>query len=174
MSVNNKRILARERVVKILKVHGSLDWFKHIETGKITGFPMRENIPPSYDALIIPPGNDKYSMTHEEPYRTIIEEADKEFENAGSYLCVGYGFNDDHIQPKLITQITNGKPIVVVTKKASDQCFKLITKNNNINYLIIQENKNQTEVTFNDNDTQHKVFFLKENIWNFDEFIDLW
>ena len=39
-SVNNKRIAARERVVKILKVHGSLDWFM-AEDGSIISFPLQ-------------------------------------------------------------------------------------------------------------------------------------
>lgn len=66
-------------------------------------FHCRKKFPTGYTPLIVPPGKEKYSTTHEEPYRTIIEEADKEFKRAGSFLCIGYGFNDSHIQPKLIS-----------------------------------------------------------------------
>lgn len=145
-NVNNKRIAARERVVKILKVHGSLDWFM-TEDGEIISFPLQEKIPTGYAPLIVPPGKEKYSTTHEEPYRTIIEEADREFKKAGSFLCIGYGFNDSHIQPKLISQIKSvGKPIVVITKKATDECLRLVADTNVKKYLILEDNDPETNV----------------------------
>lgn len=93
-----RRTRARERIVDIWKVHGSLDWFV-VPDGTIAAFPLSRNIPNTLQPLIIPPGKEKYSATHDEPYRTVISEADNAFVQAGAYLCVGYGFNDEHIQP---------------------------------------------------------------------------
>ena len=111
MSLKTKRTRSRERVVDIWKVHGSLDWF-NASDGTVTAFPLTRTIPHDFQPLIIPPGKEKYSSTHDEPYRTIISQADNAFVQAGAYLCVGYGFNDEHIQPKLLAQISCGKPIV--------------------------------------------------------------
>lgn len=97
--LKTKRTRARERIVDIWKVHGSLDWFVAPD-GTIVAFPLTQTIPNDFQPLIVPPGKEKYSSTHDEPYRTIIAEADKAFVQAGAYLCVGYGFNDEHIQPK--------------------------------------------------------------------------
>lgn len=168
-SVNNKRIAARERVVKILKVHGSLDWFM-AEDGSIISFPLQEKIPTGYTPLIVPPGKEKYSTTHEEPYRTIIEEADKEFKRAGSFLCIGYGFNDSHIQPKLISQIkSGGKPIVVITKKATDECLRLVTDTNVKKYLILEDNGSETRAIFNNEYTN-----VNGGIWSLKDFMEVW
>lgn len=167
--VDGKRIAARERVVKILKVHGSIDWFED-ENENIVSRPDQANIPSGYAPLIVPPGKDKYSATHKEPYRTVIEEADKEFGKAGSFLCVGYGFNDSHIQPKLISQIKNvGKPIVVITKKATDECLRLVTDTNVQKYLILEEDKTQTKVKSNDGE-----YTVKGCVWSLDEFMKVW
>lgn len=94
--LKTKRTRARERIVDIWKVHGSLDWFVAPD-GTIVAFPLTQTIPNDFQPLIVPPGKEKYSSTHDEPYRTIIAEADKAFVQAGAYLCVGYGFNDEHI-----------------------------------------------------------------------------
>jgi len=168
-NVNKQRIAARERVVKILKVHGSLDWFQ-TEDGNIISRPIQEEVPLGCVPLIVPPGKEKYSTTHEEPYRTVIEEADKEFRKAGSFLCIGYGFNDSHIQPKLISQIKNGgKPIVVITKGATDECLRLVADANVQKYLILEENGTQTKVTSNVDE-----YTVTGCVWSLDELMKVW
>lgn len=167
--VNNKRIAARERVVKILKVHGSLDWFKS-ENEDIVSFPLQEQIPLGFTPLIVPPGKEKYSTTHDEPYRSIIEEADKEFKKAGSFLCIGYGFNDSHIQPKLISQIkSGGKPIVVITKEATSECLRLVADTNVKKYIILEDNGSETRIRSN-----NEVTTVSGSIWSLNEFMKVW
>ena len=102
-ATKQRRTRCRERTVDIWKVHGSLDWFVD-RNDKIISVPMSRKIPEGFYPLVVPPGKEKYSSTHKEPYRSIIAEADKAFIQAGAYLCIGYGFNDEHIQPKLLAQ----------------------------------------------------------------------
>ena len=136
-SLKTKRTRARERVVDIWKVHGSLDWFVAPD-GKVVAFPLTRTIPNDFQPLIVPPGKEKYSSTHDEPYRTIIAEADNAFVQAGAYLCVGYGFNDEHIQPKLLAQISKGKPIVILAKTMTPACKKHIVEAGINKYLIFE------------------------------------
>jgi NAD-dependent SIR2 family protein deacetylase len=124
--------------VNIWKVHGSLDWFKSKEDENIQ-LPIRQNIPQNYSPLIVTPGLSKYSETHNEPYRTIFTQADSEIEKANGFLCIGYGFNDIHVQPKLITQIKNQKPIIVITKELTPKTKQSIIDNNCQNYMLIEE-----------------------------------
>jgi hypothetical protein len=63
----NQRIRAREKVVRIHKVNGSLDWFSSKENEKL-GFPFMSSIPDGHVPLIIPPNQGKYKETHDEPY----------------------------------------------------------------------------------------------------------
>jgi len=135
--LKTRRTRARERVVDIWKVHGSLDWFQAPD-GTSVAFPLARTIPNNFQPLIIPPGKEKYSSTHDEPYRTIIAEADNAFVQAGAYLCVGYGFNDEHIQPKLLTQISKGKPIVILARTMTPACKKHIVEAEVSKYLIFE------------------------------------
>ena len=135
--LKTRRTRARERVVDIWKVHGSLDWFKAPD-GTSVAFPLARTIPNNFQPLIIPPRKEKYSSTHDEPYRTIIAEADNAFVQAGAYLCVGYGFNDEHIQPKLLTQISKGKPIVILARTMTPACKKHIVEAEVSKYLIFE------------------------------------
>jgi NAD-dependent SIR2 family protein deacetylase len=156
--------------VNLWKVHGSLDWFS--KNNIDYHFPMCKTIPQNYTPSIVTPGSTKYSMTHFEPYRTIFAEADSEIMNARSILCIGYGFNDVHVQPKLITQIKNGKPIIVITKELTAKTKEAIINNNCKNYVLFEQ--------ANDNDTRvYSSVFGNEQIisdasyWKLEEYLKL-
>lgn len=168
-SVTTRRVRARERIVEIWKVHGSLDWFIDAK-GEISSFQLLQEIPAGFSPLIVPPGKDKYSSTHNEPYRSIISEADKAFTTAGAYLCVGYGFNDEHIQPKLLAQIANGKPIVILVRTMTDACKHHIIDSDIKKYLIFERS----------DDSHTKVYgngwseIYDGQFWCLDEFLKVW
>lgn len=124
--------------VNIWKVHGSLDWFKsQDETDR--QLPYRLKIPKNHKPLIVTPGLSKYYETQLEPFRTIFTEADNEIEKATSFLCIGYGFNDIHVQPKLIAQIKSGKPIIVITKELTPKTKQSIIDSGCKQYILIEE-----------------------------------
>lgn len=132
--------------VNIWKVHGSLDWFKN-ETDASVQLPLRQSIPHGYRPSIVTPGVSKYYETHGEPYRTIFTQADREIDDANGYFCIGYGFNDDHVQPKLISQIKAGKPIVVITKQLTEKAKSSIIDNGCKNYLLIEQDSSNNADT---------------------------
>lgn len=168
-SLKIKRRRARERVVDIWKVHGSLDWFIAPD-GTIASFPLAQTIPKNFQPLIIPPDKDKYSSTHSEPYRTIIAEADKAFMQANAYLCVGYGFNDEHVQPKLLAQISKGKPIVVLARTMTTACKKYIIGAGISKYLIF-ESYNSTHTKVYGNGWEE---IYEGQYWLLDNFMNIW
>ena len=162
-----RRTRARERVVYIWKVHGSLDWFIAPD-GTVVAFPLSRKIPDTFQPLIIPPGKEKYSTTHDEPYRTVIAEADNAFVQAGAYLCIGYGFNDEHIQPKLLAQISKGKPIVVLARTMTSACRKHIV-DAGINKFLVFEYADDTHTKVYGNgweETYDGQYWLLENFLN--------
>lgn len=124
--------------VNIWKVHGSLDWFETPSKENVH-LPLRSNIPKDYKPLIVTPGLSKYAETHNEPYRTIFTQADNEIQNANGFLCIGYGFNDVHVQPKLIQQI-KAKPIIVITKELTPKTKEAIIDGGCKNYILMEEN----------------------------------
>ena len=156
--------------VNIWKVHGSLDWFKSKEDENIQ-LPNRQNIPEDYSPLIVTPGLTKYSETHNEPYRTIFTQADSEIEQANGFLCIGYGFNDIHVQPKLITQIKNNKPIIVITKELTPKTKQSIINNNCKNYMLIEEANSKDTRIFSSKFGE--VIFEDTRYWELGEYLKL-
>lgn len=123
--------------VNIWKVHGSLDWFKTNNDENIQ-LPLRHTIPNNCKPSIVTPGLSKYFETHNEPYRTILTQADNEIESANGFLCIGYGFNDIHVQLKLIENIKS-KPIIVITKELTPKTKQSILSGNCKQYIMLEE-----------------------------------
>jgi hypothetical protein len=58
-----------------------------------------------------------------------MAEADRAFNTAEAFLCIGYGFNDEHIQEYLVRQLRHrGKPFVLVAKSLTDRARQAIDK----------------------------------------------
>jgi len=127
------------RVVKIWKVHGSLDWFQ-TKDERIVGLPVfslpsADNIP-----LIVTPGLNKYEKTSEDPFRTTINGADSALKTASAFLCVGFGFRDKHIHPKIIERCREQNvPIVVLAHTLTDEAKQFLRDRAGTNYLGIEK-----------------------------------
>lgn len=104
---------AKFRCVDVWKVHGSIDWFQDAET-RLLGLLDGTTVPDTFVPLIVTPGTAKYSRTHQEPFRSVISFADQALSAARGFLCIGYGFSDDHIEPKLIQRSNDLRPPVVI------------------------------------------------------------
>jgi len=134
-----------ERVVNIWKVHGSLDWFKS-NTSEVVGFGNVTEIPNDFTPQIVTPGTEKYRITHLEPFRTIIAKADHAIESANSYLAIGFGFNDQHIQEKLIQKCLRDKAsITVITYQLSDATKTFLFESGIENYIAIERGSHDNE-----------------------------
>ena len=119
-------------VVNVWKVHGSVDWFYNSDqSGDIIALPVNDGHPgQGWDSAIILPGRLKYELAHAEPFRTVIREADAAIVQSKSVLCIGFGFNDMHLLPKLkqccqksgTTLVILAKELTKRTKEFFQQC----------------------------------------------------
>ncbi|TEB05592.1 hypothetical protein Psch_02633 [Pelotomaculum schinkii] len=163
-----------KRTVNLYKVHGSVDWFKHKSNQNIlaTQFLDYADFSDIYLPMIVTPGNGKYKETHKDPFRTVIAEADKALRSSTSYLCIGYGFNDEHIQPIIIDENRNkNKPLVIVTKELTPKIKDLFIQADNSNCLIISElSGGGTIVHYSKSETEA----FPEDYWRLDLFYRLW
>lgn len=133
-----KHYLKCDRQVNIWKVHGSLGWFQD-KSGTNISLGNSTSIPEDLTPLIITPGIEKYRNTHKEPYKTIIHESDNVIDNSNTYLCIGFGFNDEHIQEKLINRCAKGDAsVIVITYKLSDSAKKFLLDGHASEYLAIE------------------------------------
>ncbi|CNH93457.1 Uncharacterised protein [Yersinia frederiksenii] len=133
------------RVVNIWKVHGSLDWHE-APTRVICGLSHLDKVPDGYIPQIVTPGIEKYQRTHNLPFRDIIASSDRAIQRGRSYLCIGFGFNDSHIQPKLIQKcLQENSSIVVITYSLSDMVKDFLFKQKVQQYLAIERGSNDQQ-----------------------------
>ena len=160
------------RRVNIWKVHGSLDWFKS-PLEDIVALSNIQEIPVNYKPEIVTPGTQKYHTTHLEPYRSIIHNADQAITAANSYLCIGYGFNDEHIQPKLMARCQRQNiPITIITYSLSDAARKLIFDGKAQNYLAIERGvKDDQSIIYSSLDKTPLT--VEKNIWSLEGYLSL-
>ncbi|QHJ12882.1 hypothetical protein FX988_03140 [Paraglaciecola mesophila] len=133
-----KDYLSCSRQVNIWKVHGSLGWFSN-SNGVIIFLSNVSEIPNDLTPLIVTPGIEKYRSTHKEPYKTIIHESDDVMDKATAYLCIGFGFNDEHIQTKLVNRCANnGASVIIITYKLTEATKEFIANESTDKYLAIE------------------------------------
>jgi hypothetical protein len=126
------------RTVDIWKVHGCLDWFVD-QDGQVIALTSARSLPAGRRPAIVTPGIEKYERTHLEPFRSIIAGADGALSRASAYLCVGFGFNDTHIQPKLLERWKRGDAfLVILTKELSGTARKMLEGANGQQFLAFE------------------------------------
>lgn len=160
------------RKINIWKVHGSLDWFQSPIEDTVALSNIFE-VPDNYKPQIVTPGTQKYQKTHFEPFRSIINNADVAISNAGSYLCIGYGFNDEHIQPKLMAKcLRNNTPITIITYALSDATRKIVTEGKAKNFLAIERGRtDEQSVVYSS--LSNESIIVDKNIWSLEGYLTL-
>ncbi len=135
------------RVVKIWKVHGSLDWFRTADE-RIIGLPVfKQPNADKYFPLIVTPGLNKYEKTYEDPFRTTINGADSALINASAFLCIGFGFRDQHIHPKIHERCRDRNiPTVVLARTLTDEAKDFLRTKAGKNYLGIEQSGTGSKV----------------------------
>lgn len=160
----------KSRPVEVWKVHGSVDWF-HDDKNLARALPDSFEVPDTFMPLLVTPGLSKYQMTHQEPFRTIITNADRALAGAASYLCVGYGFNDTHIQPKLVERVLrNGVPVVILARTLTDSARTFLADCKNTDYLALERREDSSVAYFPEE--PNGVDIPNTSLWEFDGFLN--
>ena len=167
----NLRCPGTQGHVLLWKVHGSLDWFEN-PTRQAFAVHGAWKVPSSCRPLMVTPGLAKFRETHRDPFRTVMTQADLALEKAKGYLCIGYGFNDEHIQPKLLSRLSkNDVPIVVITKTLSQAGHDLLLAKPTKNFLILESRENGTMVYYPD--CAAGTLLHDRQIWSLPSFLDM-
>ena len=162
---------AQARTVNVWKVHGSFGWFSDL-SGVIVAVPPMHKRPAGMDPIIITPGIEKYQRTHDEPFRTIMHCADRSMLSATGFLCIGYGFNDRHLQTQLVERCQNdASPLVLLTQKISDPAHELLKSGKCRQYLALEQNGNATKIYCNEIPNGTEI--PESNFWMLDGFLKL-
>lgn len=130
---------SESRTVNVWKVHGSIDWFGD-ENNVVYSLPSEVQCPEGLLPAMVTPGLFKYQQTHMDPYRTILTETDAILSKARGFCCVGYGFNDDHIHPKLVERARESNvPVLILTRSLTDATERFLASGEATNYVVFTE-----------------------------------
>lgn len=171
--VNQERMphLGYEGQVILLKVHGSLDWFMS-PSGEIIALPFTPEVIKGFRPLVVTPGVSKYREVHKDPFRTIIAAADNVLRTASSFCCVGYGFNDEHIQPILVRRVQKDRiPLVVITKALTEAAREAFIRQSCHEFLLIEEHPEGTRVYCPE--ARSGIVFKGIGVWRVDDFMKM-
>lgn len=161
-----------KKIINIWKVHGSLDWYD-IE-GKVVSLGNLEQIPEGCTPYIVTPGNSKFKQTHDEPYRSIIQEADSAIKESQAFLCVGFGFNDKHIQPKLIERCVKDKiPIVILTHTLTEATKKFLFELKPNNFIAIEYNEESQGSSIYSSKIASEPLVVADDFWSLNGFLSI-
>ena len=144
-SVKRTPKLLYPNCISLFKPHGSLDWYSASDSSPICTTICASNKP-----LIITPGQHKYRLGYEQPFDEHRNQGNTAIDNGSSFLFIGYGFNDDHLQTHLETRIKFGIPGLILTRTLTDNARKIVNLSNNIIALSKNTSKNETLVTMKD------------------------
>lgn len=157
------------RTVNVWKVHGSLGWFSGTD-GSIVALPPLGAVPEGFTPVIVTPGTEKYRRTHEEPFRSAMHSADDAVARASAFLCIGYGFNDDHLQPLMMERCTRPDvPLVLITKEISSTAHQFLKSGRCSRYVALEECPNGTRMF--SHDVPDGLELPGETVWRLDRFL---
>ncbi len=148
--------------IDLYKPHGCLSWYLIEEEPYSIPYSQQNN------CLIITPGINKYKGGYHPPFDDHREYANKRIDSADRYVIIGYGFNDDHLETHLTSQLNRKKKFLIVTRSLSKNALKLIKENENMISLSKLEKDNGTLIMWGKNKTKE---ILGMNLWDIEELI---
>lgn len=155
--------------VEVLKVHGSLDWFV-TQQNEIISLPDGSESYYNVEPVMITPGKAKYQHTHDEPFRSLITKVDKIFDESKAIVIIGFGFNDNHIQPKLFAKMRDSKtPILILSKTLTKEAKSFIYGNEKGKVIGIEENDTGSKIIKADKSEVD----VAEKLWNLEELLKI-
>lgn len=166
--VSLKRGAHTARMVRIWKVHGSIDWFAD-NSDRVVSLPILGKLQTGFAPLIVTPGVSKYERTHDEPFRSAIQGADRALDQAAAFLCVGYGFRDRHIQPKIVERCRQKNvPIVILARTLTDEAKRFLAGSAGQAYMAIEKEGERSRVFLPE--YPDGISVAQPDLWSFDNF----
>ncbi|MBF0340985.1 MAG: SIR2 family protein [Magnetococcales bacterium] len=157
------------QMIRIWKVHGSLDWFAIAEN--VFSAPVFD-IPTNARPVIVTPGLRKYEETHYEPFRSIMAGADDVLKKATGFICIGFGFRDKHIVPKLHQRCKDMTvPVAVIARTLTDEAKQFLRNNAGRRYIGLEMANTGTRI-FTDT-TPDGIELDKPDLWSLKGFLTL-
>ncbi|WP_034637835.1 SIR2 family protein [Desulfovibrio cuneatus] len=142
-------------MVHLSKPHGSLDWYLLKD-----GMPIYTPLCSFSCPLIITPGQHKYRQGYDQPFDAHRNMGNAAIDSAKSFLFIGYGFNDDHLQTHLSQRLRSGIPALILSRSLTESADKIIGLSETIVALSQSSNPEDTTVTM-----KNAKWDIQDNSW---------
>ena len=111
--------------VRLYKPHGSISWLETDE-GPVE---VLNDLLTEKRAIVVP-GPSKYrdSMVNK-LFDDIRAEMNDVISKSSALVCIGFGFNDDHLQGEIQRRVEDGMPVVILALGTTPNIEKLLEKN---------------------------------------------
>jgi len=148
------------KTVRLYKPHGSISWLTSDEG------PMEVlNDASTIGRAIVVPGPSKYQdalvNTLFDEMRTAMNAA---LDDAQALLCIGFGFNDDHLQGVIKRRLTAGMPAIIVTRDPTPSIEQLLGEHPHV--IALFKDGDGAVCRWNGNALQSS-----EPLWQLDDFL---
>ena len=101
-----------------------------------------------------------------------MHSADDAVARASAFLCIGYGFNDDHLQPLMMERCTRPEvPLVLITKEISPMAHRFLKSGRCSRYVALEESVNGTRMF--SHEVPNGVELTGQSFWRLDQFLPL-
>lgn len=162
--VNGKNICFRPLpCLRVYKPHGSLDWYE--VDGTVVRCPLDVGKVP----VVITPGTSKYR----ESFRLAFDEQRTAGNRAASHaqrlMFVGYGFNDDHLEQHLCSNLRLTRPAVIMARTLTANAQKVIANSPGADVIAlsaVSRTDSRTQVTC----AGGAELILDEDLWSLEGF----
>ena len=123
------------KTVRLYKPHGSISWLSTSE-GPVE---VLNDVSEAGRAIVVP-GPSKYQdalvNTLFDAMRT---EMNAVLSNAQALLCIGFGFNDDHLQGVIKNRLTAGMPAIIITRDSTPNIERVLLEHPHVIALFMRD-----------------------------------
>lgn len=110
------------KTVRLYKPHGSISWLTS-DGGPVE---VLNDVSVAGRAIVVP-GPAKYQDTLVNTlFDAMRAEMNEVLAKAEALLCIGFGFNDDHLQGVIKRRLTAGMPVIIVTRDVTPNIEQLL------------------------------------------------
>ncbi len=100
----------------LFKLHGSTDWWKNTETGRVMQVEFGSTPPPHYKDLLIYPTREKFDQVKEQPFSFLYDMLNHYLSSNVLRLCIaiGYSFRDSLINNRFRDAMKKGLRLLII------------------------------------------------------------
>lgn len=146
--------------VRLMKPHGSITW-RSTDAGPIEVL----SDPSEGTRAIVVPGPSKY----EDALVNVLfdgmrSEMNMAVSRASALFCLGFGFNDDHLQGSIRRRLDEGMPAIIITRGFTKNISDLVHRYPHI--IAIQQESTGASVHFD-----NRTILMQQPVWQLDSFL---